>query len=490
MSGGIFDDLKEARGRSESMYVASLYRNPSLYLEYELSNTHFLKGSPWLLYYVIFKEMHKRGHEVFDALSTDTFVANNLKEKAQGNYRKFSGYDPIDLMVDVVEDQNIQEYYSNVLKYSAIFRLKNIGFDVEGKWDTISTLNYKELSDFFDNLVNNVFNDIDMEEDKVVNLFDDIRSVWEAADRGVNSGLPVDSKLLNNIIKGQVTGNITLVAGRSGEGKTFLSTCLTLPMHIKHDEPILIMCNEEEVDVWKMQMTVWAANNHVNKLPQFKGVKAELLKERYYDSKGGFTKQEWELIDASIEWLQERIDTEKIKFVSFNTFSMDKSIGLIKKYIAQHDFKYFILDTMKLDNEVGSSVTDNSWLHLQQGMVKLFNVIKKSNRDAHVWLTYQLKKDSRKYLDMESLGMSKNVVDVVSTLILIRNVYDSEKTGNTLEVKSADKREVIINPEDDYMLLFVPKNRRGSTSDVVVLGVDKNRNIIRDVGLTRIAEDF
>ena len=483
-------DLKESKERAEGMYVASLYKNPSLYLEYELNTGLFSKQSPWAMYYSIFIAMHKRGYEVFDALSTDTFVSDTLKEKAQEHYESYGKFSPIDIMIDVVEDRNIQEYYGNVLRYNAIFKLKAIGFDIESKWDAIHNLDYKQLSDFFDTLVNDVFTDINIEEDEVVNLTDDIRSVWEEAHKGTNVGLPVDSKLLNNIIKGQVVGNLSLIGGRSGEGKTMLSICLTLPKHIEHNEPLLIMCNEEDVKIWRMQLTVWVANNVIRKTPQFKGRKVSLLKERYYDTQGGFTKDEWELIDASISWLDERIASELIKFVSFKSFSMDKSIGLIKKYTTQRNFRYFILDTMKIDNNVGSNASDLSWLHLQQGMVKLFNVIKSSNKDAHVWVTYQLKKENRRYLDMDSLGMSKNVVDVVSTLILIRNVYDSEKENGKLQIKGLQNEPVFLNEDNDYMLIFVPKNRRGSTNDVVVLKTDKNRNVITDMGLTRIAEDF
>jgi len=485
-----FLDLRESKVRAEGMYIAALYKNPSLFLEYELSIKHFSSKSPWAMYYQIYISMDKRGYEIFDALSVDTFVNDSLNAKGQELYHSYGDFAPIGTMIDIIEDSNIQEYYNNVLRYSAIFRLKAIGFDIRGRWEEIQKLDYKQLSDFFEGLVNDVFNDINMEEDEVVNLTDDIRSVWEEADKGVNVGLPVNSKLLNNIIKGQVTGHITLLAGKSGVGKSFLTTCLTLPMHMRHDEPVLIMCNEEDVAVWKMQMTIWIANNYIIHTKKFKGRGLSLLKERYYDSQGGFTKDEWELIDASIEWLEKQIDADKIKFVSFNSFSMDKAIGLIKKYITQRNFKYFILDTLKVDNDVGSKANDLAWLHLQQGMVKLYNVIKKSNKDAHVWVTYQLKKENRRYLDMESLGMSKNVVDVVSTLILARNVYDSEKGDNKLSIRGDKNQPVIINENSDYMLLFVDKNRRGSTNDVVVLKVDKNKNIIEDMGLTRIEEDF
>ena len=57
-----------------------------------------------------------------------------------------------------------------------------------------------------------------------------------------------------------------------------------------------------------------------------------------------------------------------------------------------YDVKYFVLDTLKLDNDTGSHVSDKSWLVMQQNMVRLYNVIKESSLNVHVWVTAQLSK--------------------------------------------------------------------------------------------------
>ena len=172
---------------------------------------------------------------------------------------------------------------------------------------------------------------------------------------------------------------------------------------------------------------------------------------------------------------------------------MDKAIRLIKTMTVKKGIKYFIIDTLKLDNDAGSNVSDISWLQLQQNMVKLYNVIKPSAKNVHVWVTYQLNKTNRsRFLDQSSLGMSKNVADVVSTLLLTRKILATEKKqdANGLTVKSFENREVALDPEKDYRIVFIDKNRSGSTSKQIVLGVDMGRNIIRDVGYTIVPEDY
>ena len=191
------------------------------------------------------------------------------------------------------------------------------------------------------------------------------------------------------------------------------------------------------------------------------------------------------------DWLNEMLANGLIKFVNFSTFSMNKSIKLIRKYATQNSIKYFIIDTLKLDNDVGSNVTELAWLQLQQNMVKLYNVIKPTAKNVHVWVTYQLNKSVRaRFLDQSALGMSKNVADVVSTLILVRNALESEKGANGLKVKRADGRSVELSEEKEYMIAFIDKNRQGSTSSQIVWRVDKGRNIMKDVGFTKVSQDY
>ena len=59
-----------------------------------------------------------------------------------------------------------------------------------------------------------------------------------------------------------------------------------------------------------------------------------------------------------------------------------------------------------------------------------------------------------------------------------------------MKVMGPNGVEKVLNPDNDYMVFFIDKNRRGTTSKQVVIETDKGLNIIRDVGFTTIYEEF
>lgn len=482
------DELKVNRQRAEGFYVASIVNDLDLLEEYKLENSHFDKKSPWVFYFSLISNMVKRKYEAIDHLSMDSFVDEFLSEKAKENYQRFGGYNTIELMSDIVDERNIEEYYENVLRYNALINVSNCGLDIEKHWASLKNLNYEEVSDYFETMISDVFTDITMGSDKVVDIKDGMWDMVVDADKGANRGLPVYSKLLDSVTNGQILGNITMLAGSSGVGKSYLTIALTLPKMIEHREPVVIMANEEELGRWQMQLLVWVAHNVIAREEGNKHL--EITKNRFL--KGKFTPDIWEILEKSQAWINKHVADGLINFVNFTSFTMDRVIGVVKRYTARFDIKYFILDTLKLDNDVGSNNDGaQSWLLLQQNMVKLYNVIKASNRNAHIWVTYQLSKEPRRYLSQNSLGISKNVADVVSTLILIRNVFETEKEGKTgLKIHDAKGSLKTLDPDKDYMVLFLDKNRAGPTSKQIVLETDKDRNVIRDVGFTIISEDF
>ena len=130
---------------------------------------------------------------------------------------------------------------------------------------------------------------------------------------------------------------------------------------------------------------------------------------------------------------------------------------------------------------------------MQQNMVRLYNVIKESSLNVHVWVTAQLSKGGRnsRYLDQSQLGVSKNIIDVASSVMLVRDVTQSEKdpeakASERLTVHNAAGYEVELQPEEDYVIVFWDKNRQGTTNEQVVLKVNRGLNTFTDVGTCRL----
>lgn len=478
------NELRSVQHRQESFYVASVFNNISNYHDYPLEVSHFDKKSIFLLYFGIAKNMIKKGYDTLDSLSVDSFISE-IGGDIKKSYDEYGGYDKIQLIKDVVLEDNVETYYFNVLKYYSLASLYEKGFDIEGKWNIVKDMNYEEVHEYIISLTSDVFTNVELGKDKVIDIKTGLEQMVIDADKGVLRGIPYKSHLLTSMTHGFRRGEMTILGGKSGEGKSFLATNLVIPSMIDLKERIVIICNEEDEAKWQREIITMIINNKILIKDNEK-----FDKGRFFE--GGFSEWEWDILRQGMELFDTLVEDEMIMFVNLTTFSMDKAIEIIKSYSSKHDIRYYILDTLKLDNDIGSKLGESPWLALQQSSVKLYNVVKKNARNSHIMLTYQLNKSNTKRLTMESIGISKNIVDVASTVILARNLWDDEKRSSKdggLAVKNTDDKIVQLNKERDYMALFVLKNRAGSTQGEIIMRTDKAYNMIRDVGLANIADD-
>ena len=477
-----YQKLLEEKSIIESQVVFSLFSDPNNFLDYALSVDDF-DNKTWKFYFLILKELvENRQLKIMDSVSVTAYVQTK-GDAFTSAYEKRGGYATIEKGMAIVEADNIESYFNELQRYKTFLKLVEYGFPIESKWKSIQKMDLEMLDDYLEGLVAQAFVDSQMGGDKVEDMFSDVDEMLEEADKGIARGLPLTSPLMDSVQNGLALGNITMLGANSGVGKTFLTTLLHILSCIKEQEQLLIIANEEEKKRYVQGLlTAYINQKHRN---------AEFNKSRFIN--GGFTEEEWEWLREAKDWYVEKVQGDLVNFINMNDFSMSRTIKLIKKYARMHGVKYFILDTLKLDNDAGSRINDNSWLQLQQNMVKLYNVIKPSNLNVHIWITAQMSKTNRRarYLDQSMLGISKNITDVVSSLMLTRMLSQSEKEGSTaIKVINEDGHSVQLDPENDYMIVFWDKNRQGSTNRQVVLAVDRGLNLIRDVGWTQIDNDL
>ena len=105
----------------------------------------------------------------------------------------------------------------------------------------------------------------------------------------------------------------------------------------------------------------------------------------------------------------------------------------------------------------------------------------------------------QRYYTQDNIGMSKNIIDVASTCIMIRDLYDDEYTGEKRELRvyklegknGKTKIPVKLDKDKHYQILFIIKNREGSANRYqVVIEHDMSRNIIKEIGITNVPVDF
>ena len=106
------------------------------------------------------------------------------------------------------------------------------------------------------------------------------------------------------------------------------------------------------------------------------------------------------------------------------------------------------------------------------------------------------KNDSRllRYLTGDNIGMAKNVVDVASVTILMRRLWNDEYGGKAHEIEvkkpipGTDSYTIVnLNPNKQYVVLFIEKNRNGSSQTYqVVAEQDLGTLAYKEVGICDI----
>lgn len=468
--------IKEEKKLSESYIVLNIFKNPQLYFDTELT-VNDISSKVWRFYFAIAQKLILDGKKILDDVTVNLYMETR-KQAMQDLFDSYGGYDTIKDGVEFVRDENFEGYESSIIKYNTIIKLAENGFDLDEL--NISAMTVEEIEDYWESKLSTIFAEVDSKE-KVVDLSKGLMEVVDKANEGLNRGFPYESALLNKYVNGMPLGNITMLSAGSGVGKTFFSISQILPKMIEMKESLTIMANEEDEGKWKTAIIVWAVNNMV---------KFPFNKSRM--NEGSFSKEEYKALKEAVAWLEDKMKKDTIRFVNFNSFSMKKSIKIIKREKAIYKTNYYLLDTLKMDSD--SKENEQVWLKLQNNMVKLYDIIKPANLNVHVFVTYQLSKSSmqRRYLDQSSLGMSKNVVDVCSTLMLLRKAMESEKEDGSNEVWVERENGVKqkMSKDKSYFILFLGKNRMNENHKQLVFEADMGKNTVKDFGLCMIDEDF
>lgn len=470
----------------EANIVSVLWHNPDLYYTYDNLKLEFFHNNCWRVFWQIgFDIVVKEKKPLLDEITVGLYLEKHLKLKAA--YEKYKGYETIENSKQYVKINNIDGYINELHKWNAVLSLLEKNFPVYDRLKDFADMTSEQIYDEYEANLNHIFINVEG-DDMTYDIADGIDELIDELDEGLAVGLPLDnSPLLTKETGGDLIGNITLLGGLSGAGKTALSRTLKLPSIIKHKEKIVIMINEEGKKKWQREYLVWVANNIY---------KDDLQKHTVRDGK--YKTETKELLKKCADWIKQHSNTIILK--PFSQYTTAKAIKTIKKY-ASMGVKYFMLDTYKADAKTTNS--EAFWFNLQQNMVEINDVIKPESKNVHIWITFQLSKGSSKqrYYGQDNIGMAKNIVDVASTCLMVRQIFDDEYEGgkHELYVYKKEKRNGNIETEipvkikkgKNYQIIFIVKNREGSTNSYqIVVEHDLSRNVYKEVGYTNVPIDW
>ena len=448
----------------ECNVVATFWNNPELYSDYssEIESGMF-KSEMWRLYFSIGEAMYKKGFKYIDEVSVATFLEdkNDMKDK----YYSFGGYSKIELVIDLVNESNLQAHMETLKKYSAIFdyvtklSLTESGVEKLANFDSVD-----DIYNFLSIKVNDIFRNVSMTGSRTGKITDDLDSLIETADKGINKGLQFGSPILSEEIGGLMDGQIILVGGLSGTGKTTFTQELHLGAMWEREESTVYILNEQPKEKWQQQFLTWIINNKV--IP--KDSHERFSSKRWRD--GHFTEKEKEWLYKAKDLLESKVKDNLIIIEELETYSQKNAEKIIKRY-AHLGVKYFVLDTFKVDADHKG---DLFWFSMQESLRRYDDLVKPTNLNVNLWITLQLEKGAvlKRYLTGNNIGMAKNVVDVASVALLMRRVRNDEYKGGKNEIKvikpfskecRTSGQEVELDPNKQYVIIFIEKNRNGES---------------------------
>lgn len=477
--------IKEITKPIEANIVGILWKEPNLYFDYPELNKDMFNNPVWKFYYTIGLKIANKGINKIDEVAAEIYLKEH--DKAYEKYNEYGGFQTIDKLLDFVSVENINGYIEDLKKWSALYSVvENLSID-EKVIEDVMDMNVNELYDYFNAQVNNIFINVDDGVDSH-RLQDGIDEVIKEADQGMNVGMPIPSEILNNEIGGVMRGQIILVGGLSGAGKTTITIQLMLSALFEQEEAGVIMLNEQDRKKWQQEMLTWIINN---KLLQ-KGDKP-FNKIRWRE--GNFTKQEKEYLYAAKDYLEQKMKNNEIILTHFKSYSREKAERVIRKY-ASLGIKNFVLDTFKISSNRNNN--EAFWLSMQEDMRKFDDLIKPSNLNVSLWVTLQLQKGSvfKRYLTSDDIGMAKNVLDVASVSLLIRRLRNDEYKGEKNEIKvikpvtsesMKSGRMVDLDRNKQYVIIFIDKNRNGRSQEFQIVA-EQNLGYLtyKEVGVCEI----
>ena len=466
---------------AEANVVSILYKMPDKLFDTNLSLEEFSENT-WRVYFQIIHDIvlvEKKN--VVDEVTVGLFLEKHPKLREK--YDEYGGFETIRNAMAYIKVENFDGYVSELRKWKAVIQLCKRGFPVKARLSDYADMTVEDIYNEHSAYLNDVFVNIDSDV-KSYDICYKIHDLIEKLDAGTAIGLPYHSMpTLTKETGGQYAGSITLLGGISNAGKSTVARSTTIPSIIEKNEKVVIMVNEDSKEKWQREMLVWICNNIF---------KYDIQKHVIRDGK--YSPEVKATLHKAADWLEEKTKNHMITIIPFLQYQTSKAIKEIKKYAAL-GVSYFILDTFKMD---AGKVSANSWIEMQQAMVAIKDTVKAEALNVHILITFQLEKGSSvmRYYTQNNIGLAKNIVDVASTCIMIRDIFDDEYEGEkkALYVYRPEGKgsKIIQNLTKDkkYQVFFIVKNQEGAANSYqIVAEHDKSRNIIKEIGITNISPD-
>jgi len=471
-------ELTSQRQQIEGSFIFCLWKNPDLYYDYQneiRADKDFLTEDG-VFYYSLGYEMFKLGYKSFDDASIYSYIDD--KETLKNGFARRGGYREVDNIKRILNEENVDRYYDELVKSNMLLKLHDKGFNVVGEIEKFKKMNSVQLYDYFEYQLDNVFLnrgsgvkiiDLDLDDDFI-----------NSCDAGMDMGLSYASAcpILNYHTLGLHRSNVQIFGGFSGTGKTsFCISSYILPI-LDQNEKVTIIANEMNMRAWQhiLMATILSQKLGYFGLPRKK------------QKMGNLSEEQLQKMHEAKEYYLKHYKG-KIKFAKIFDYSVEDVKKIIRK-MSKLGFNYFLYDTFKAEDSSSQTVTGE----LIEASKQLLQVAEKEDVGIIITMQLAIYMENTRYLTAATLSNAKGVKEVVSELVLTRPLWDDEMPGERYDVKpyrfkkdsngkfTKIKEEITLNPEKKYRLIFLDKSRNDEGETVLLYQFDGAWNKWTELG--------
>jgi len=461
-------ELTEKREVIECNFVLSLYKDVTLVDDYKnVVNGEDILTEDGMYYYGLIQNLRRAGYSVADNMSIYEYLED--KKTLKKEFEKRGGFGSIQEITGLLTLENLDVYYDELCKSNLLIRLHDKGFNVLQNLNMFKEMSAEEVYDYMEfQLADTSVGKID--KSQVVDLTKGYDAFIKEWDEGNDVGFKIGLSMLNYQLLGIHKKHLMLHLAGIGQGKTTTAIAWYVIPAIKNGDSVTIIANEQGESEWRQMLLSTIIFNEINRY--VKGL------DRHKMIIGNFTQEQKDIMYEAENWLSQQ--PGKVYFID----TQDYDVKSIKKHIARQSklgCGLFIIDTMKITDDL-----EKAWAVFSEAAKGLFLAAKKY--DVAIVATMQLSPEAmqRKYLDLTCIGKSKATAETASTVVMFRSLARSEK--EKIEAYEYDKdnrkikRNISLDPDKDYIMIFTPKNRYGNISPQIIVERNMSFNSYKQIG--------
>lgn len=506
---GYPSELLDGRVNVEGAVIGCLLKDMLLLDDTNLNKT-FFASKDGMFYFALIEHLRKKNINTI----TEIDILNNFNEKVVEKFDELGGIRQIKLMADSVEPNNFEVYLGELYKYNSFTRLYDLGFPLEKEIEfngekivpikAFKNFEVEQVLDFYESMINSLsFMSLEkgIEEEEMDITDDYINACLQGEEMGVpidKSGVDINGKEiyafphLSQQIQGFMPSTLSFLGGYSSVGKSTMLINIIQAL-VYRGEKVLIISNEQKSKPFKTNFLMWVL---VHKLRYYKLTKKKLLA-------GDVSEEDLEMIRKAQKIWKEEFKG-KIHFVAMPNANMKTVKKKIREYHLMKGVTTYLYDTFKLDFSGGSE--DNHWISLIKDSRDLHELAGKYNLIGIATMQLAMSTLGTLFLTPNVLSSSKQVVEILENLLLMRNVYPEELNSEEKryyckpfrykkdESGKWHEESVTIDPNKQYRMMFISKCRNGENSQsgnyAMLLQFDGSHGIVSEYCLCRPKNAF